>query len=113
MSARDGELAVGSVVQGGYEILGEIGAGTFGRVYEARQLSTGQKGAIKILRLSEKADGDERTEERFRREMLLAARLSHPNIVRLIDSGESENGLLYAVFQYVPGVTLKQVLAGE
>jgi serine/threonine protein kinase len=50
---------------------------------------------------------------RFRREMRLCAELSHPNIVRLIDSGESEDGMLYAVFAYVPGATLREVLATE
>src|SRR6266436_1046581 len=43
----------------------------------------------------------------------LAAGLSHPNIVRLFDSGETEGGRLYAVFEYVPGSTLKEVLARE
>src|SRR5262249_46128513 len=49
----------------------------------------------------------------FRRELRLCAELSHPNIVRLIDSGESGDGLLYAVFEYVPGSTLREGLATE
>src|SRR5262249_7242827 len=43
----------------------------------------------------------------------LSAELSHPNIVRLMDSGESPDGLLYAVFELVPGKTLKDILADE
>src|SRR2546427_7454086 len=45
--------------------------------------------------------------------MRLCAELSHPHIVRLIDSGESEDGTLYTVFEYVPGATLREVLATE
>src|SRR5262249_18435917 len=49
----------------------------------------------------------------FRREMRLCAELAHPNIVRLIDSGQSEDGMLYAVFEYVPGSTLREILGTD
>src|SRR5439155_16555968 len=80
-----------------------------------RQLSTGQTVAIKILRVSEngKRTDVETQRERFRREMRLCAELSHPNIVRLIDSGESAEGTLYTVFEFVPGSTLREILAAE
>ena len=79
--------SVGSIFQGGYEILTPLGSGSFGDVFRARQLSTGQDVAIKILRRRPDAAPGVRDEvERFRREMRLCARLSHPNIVRLIDS---------------------------
>jgi serine/threonine protein kinase len=108
-------LPIASIFQGGYEILSELGAGTFGRVYKARQLSTSQEVAIKVLRLLT-ADGsaDVRLHtDRFRREMRLCGELAHPHIVRLIDSGESEEGILYTVFEFVPGATLKAVIAQE
>jgi TOMM system kinase/cyclase fusion protein len=113
--ANASTLSPGSTFQGGYEIRGELGIGTFGRVYEARQLSTGQPVAIKILRFAEDRRGDDTTThaERFRREMRLSAELSHPNIVSLIDSGEAADGTLYAVFEFVPGRTLKDLLAAE
>src|SRR5262245_18744447 len=117
MANHQGEaaLAVGTVFQGSYEILSPLGAGRFGWVYKARQRSTGQDVAIKILRL---LPGDtpadiENQHARFRREMRLCAGLSHPNIVRLIDSGEAVDGMLYAVFEHVPGTTLREVLAEE
>src|SRR5438034_11322561 len=114
-SGQPGVLPAGSIFQGGYEILAPLGEGSFGRVYKGRQLSTGQAVAIKVLRFWE---GDtpanvENQVARFRREMRLCAELSHPNIVRLIDSGESGDGLLYAVFEYVPGSTLREILARE
>jgi serine/threonine protein kinase len=45
--------------------------------------------------------------------MHVCGELAHPNIVRLIDSGESDDGILYTVFEFVPGSTLKAVLAKE
>jgi TOMM system kinase/cyclase fusion protein len=108
-------LALGSVFQRKYEVLSELGSGSFGRVYRARQLSTGQDVAIKILRLlwAETAEEIRTGVERFRREMRLCVELFHPNIVPLIDSDESEDGVLYAVFQFIPGETLKDLLARE
>src|SRR5215510_9363246 len=109
------QLQIPTIFQGGYEILSELGRGSFGRVYKARQLSTSQDVAIKILRLHPE-DGveDVRVQtDRFRREMRLCSELAHPNIVRVIDSGESPTGILYTVFEFVPGSTLKAVLAAE
>jgi serine/threonine protein kinase len=56
---------------------------------------------------------DEALVARFQREMRLCARLYHPHIVRLIDSGETGEKQLYTVFEYVPGRTLGDVLATE
>jgi serine/threonine protein kinase len=110
----DSPLVAGSIFQGGYEILAELAQGSFGRVYEARQLSTGQRVAIKTQRGVWRDPADfANARERFRREMRLCAELAHPNIVRLIDSGETPEGRLYAVFEYVPGFTLKDVLSAE
>jgi TOMM system kinase/cyclase fusion protein len=110
----DSPLVVGSIFQGGYEILAELAQGSFGRVYEARQLSTGQRVAIKTQRGVWRDPADfENARERFRREMRLCAELTHPNIVRLVDSGETPEGRLYAVFEYIPGFTLKDVLSVE
>jgi TOMM system kinase/cyclase fusion protein len=97
-----------------YEILADLGGGSFGRVFRARQRATGQEVAIKTLRTR---DGDTPTDvarhvERLRREMRLCAQLSHPHIVRLLDSGEAEDSV-YAVFEFVRGVTLREVLASE
>ena len=98
-----------------YEILGEIGVGSFGRVYRARQLSTGQDVAIKTIRLRDRdtAADLQRHVDRFRREMRLCATLAHPHIVALRDSGELAGELLFAVFEYVPGVTLREIIESE
>src|SRR5262249_45569992 len=115
MSIHQTTLPIGSLLQGGYEIVAEVGGGSFGWVYRARQLSTGQQVAIKVLRavqdpaMSRGSGG----RERFRREMRVGAELSRPNIVRLIDWGEISDGRLYAAFEFVPGATLREVLADE
>jgi class 3 adenylate cyclase/TolB-like protein/Tfp pilus assembly protein PilF len=93
-----------------YEILGELGADSFASVYEARQLSTGQLVAIKLLAERQSADLEV---ARFRRETKICAALSHPNIVGLIDSGVTTSGQLYAVFEHVSGETLAQTLERE
>jgi serine/threonine protein kinase len=94
-----------------YQLLEKIGGGGFGHVYLAKQVNTGQSVAIKFLSISCDVDDNKRQRyiERFERESLLGSRLQHPNIVRLLDKGESGD-LLFAVFEYVEGITLKQRL---
>jgi serine/threonine-protein kinase len=70
---------------GRYEILGEIARGAYGVVYRARDRELGRAVALKALR-SEEASPLAR--ERFLREARLAARLDHPNIVRIFETGE-------------------------
>lgn len=108
-------LSEGTVIDGKYEVLSEMGSGSFGRVYRARQLTTGQLVALKVMRFSEGTTGEAaRTQvERFQREMNLCAELSHPNLVGLVDSGEWGEGQPYAVFELVAGETLADVLAKE
>ncbi len=103
-----------AAVQDCYDILAEIGQGGFGTVYKARQLTTGQLVAIKVLQPRGDRVGDhERRMARFQREMQLCARLHHPNIVRLIDSRTADDGALCSVFEFVPGKNLSEVLASE
>ncbi|NQZ07979.1 MAG: TOMM system kinase/cyclase fusion protein [Algicola sp.] len=94
-----------------YQLFEKIGEGGFGRVYRAKQVNTGQIVAIKFLSLSTEFDEakKQRYIERFERETLLCSRLQHPNIVRLLDKGRCGD-LLYAVFEYVEGKTLRQTL---
>src|SRR5215475_10133079 len=107
-------LATGSRFEERYEILGELGSGSFGRVYHARQLSTGQSVAIKLLAPRERSEeSSAREAERFRRETRICAELSHPNIVPLIDAGETQEGRLYAIFAHVPGETLERALSRD
>jgi TOMM system kinase/cyclase fusion protein len=104
-------ITPGTVFQDRYEILSKLGEGGFGQVYRARQLVTHHEVAIKVLRAVHATN--ESHVARFQREMQLCAQLFHPNIVRLMDSGHPKPELMYAVFEYVPGQTLTDVLAQE
>ena len=94
---------------GRYEIGAEIGRGAAAVVVNARDLKHDRDVAIKVLRpdVAESVGAD-----RFIREIRFAARLSHPHIVGLIDSGEA-NGLLYYVMPLVEGESLRARLARE
>ncbi len=95
----------------GYQIVEFIGEGSFGAVYRAAQESTGQIVAVKLLRLD---NLDKITKERriarFNRETMLCAQLQHPYIVHLIDRGISTDSTPFAVFEYVRGDTLQELL---
>ena len=88
-----------------YELLEEIGAGGFGRVYRARDLGLEREVAIKVLHPSLTADLA--VMERFRREAQLAARLRHPSIVSIYDI-MSRAGLQWYTMELVPGTNLAQ-----
>jgi tetratricopeptide (TPR) repeat protein len=92
---------------GRFEILGEIGRGGFGAVFEARDPDLGRSVAIKVVRPGRRSA---RLEEWLTREARHAARLSHPNIVQVHDLGWSEVGP-YLVMELLRGSTLRQVLA--
>jgi len=91
-----------------YELLEEIGAGGFGRVYRARDLGLERDVAIKVLHPSLTADLG--VVERFQREAQLAARLRHPNIVSIYDIG-GRAGLQWYTMEMVPGASLAQLTA--
>ncbi|MHB1562278.1 MAG: serine/threonine-protein kinase, partial [Isosphaeraceae bacterium] len=91
----------------GYELLDHIHDGAMGTVFRARQISVDRIVAIKVL--GETWAREAELVERFGRESLIAARLSHPNIVATIDAGEA-SGRPYLVMEYVPGLTLHQLI---
>ncbi|HEV2093666.1 MAG TPA: Stk1 family PASTA domain-containing Ser/Thr kinase [Rubrobacter sp.] len=96
----------GSVVDNRYDIVRPLGSGGMGEVYLARDRTLGRDVALKVLR-SQYAN-DRESAERFKREALSAARLSHPNIVQVYDRGDTEDGSSYIAMEYVPGGTLKE-----
>ncbi|WP_437576227.1 TOMM system kinase/cyclase fusion protein [Sorangium sp. So ce887] len=113
--ANGAALVPGTTFEGRYEILAKLGEGGFGVVHKARQLTTGQPIALKILRLAEQggvAQTDRRV-TRFLRETRLCAQLHHPNIVQLIDAGQIEDGTLYTAFAFAPGDNLAALLERE
>jgi len=102
------EQVVGAVFAERYELEELTGSGGMSHVYRARDRQLGRRVAIKIL-VSRYAS-DPQHVERFRNEAQAVARLTHPNIVTVIDRGEAD-GHQFIVFEYVEGENLKQLLA--
>jgi len=92
---------------GPYEILGPLGKGGMGAVYKAMQPSLNRIVAIKVLPADFARDPE--SVARFHREAQTVAMLSHPNIVQIIDKGEDQ-GILYFAMEYVEGTSLDVVL---
>ena len=100
-------LNPGSVLGDRYEIIEKIGSGGMAVVYRGKDKKLDRYVTIKVLR--EEFIGDEEFIERFRSEACSAARLSHPNIVRVYDVGE-EGKINYIVMEYIHGDTLKTAI---
>ena len=93
-----------------YTIERELGAGGMATVYLAQDVKHGRPVAVKVLRPDLAAALGP---ERFLREIDIAARLEHPHILTLIDSGEAD-GFLYFVMPYIKGESLREkLLHGE
>jgi serine/threonine protein kinase len=92
---------------GPYEIAAPLGAGGMGEVYRARDVRHDRVVAVKVLSQKASLPGGG---ERFFREIRIAAQLTHPHILPLIDSGESD-GVLFFVMPYIEGETLRQRIA--
>ena len=92
---------------GTYTVTGKIGQGGIAEIYKARQESLNRDVAIKIL--FPKFSNDNEILRRFERESVVIARLSHPNIVHVIDKGKAGNRY-YFVMEYVDGTSLREVI---
>jgi len=95
---------------GRYALEALIGQGGMGRVYRARDVLVGDVVALKTLELGKDPGTD--AVERFRREVRLARRISHPNVARMHDLGEHA-GQHYLTMEYVDGVDLRTLIARE
>jgi predicted Ser/Thr protein kinase len=95
---------------GKYEILGILGKGAMGTVYDGRDPIIDRRVAIKTLTLPDSSDTEAQDElERFKREAQAAGRLTHRNIVGVFDYGETDT-LAYIVMEFVSGDSLKGVM---
>lgn len=93
---------------GQYKLERKLGEGAMGVVYEATHGMLKRPTAIKLLR-PELADPD--ALDRFRREVQLTAKLTHPNTVTIYDYGRTPEGLFYYAMELLSGATLTQVVA--
>jgi serine/threonine-protein kinase len=104
-------VAPGSVFSGRYEVLGTIGKGGMGVVYRARDRQLDEVVALKVLR-SEVLKDDPTLLDRFKQEIKLARRITHRNVLRTHDFGETA-GTPYISMEYLEGVTLKDLIRGK
>jgi serine/threonine-protein kinase len=95
---------VGQVLDGRYQIERKIGEGGMSFVYLARDISSKESYAIKVL--SAALSRDKNAMARLKREASVGMRLAHANICHIIRLGETEDGLVYVVMPYVKGEIL-------
>lgn len=106
--AFPGTLLPGQQLAGRYRIEALLGRGGMGTVYRAHDEQTGRDVAIKTIL----AAARESETRRFRREFRVLARLDHPNIIRVFDSG-SVDGLPFYVMEYIQGPDLRLLLTNR
>jgi serine/threonine-protein kinase len=93
---------------GQYQLVRKLGAGGMGEVHLAEHLLLKQPVAIKLIR-ADRA-GDPEALARFEREVQATARLNHWNTVQIYDYGFADDGTFYYVMEYLPGLTLEQMV---
>ncbi|WP_422936337.1 Stk1 family PASTA domain-containing Ser/Thr kinase [Sinomonas sp. P47F7] len=107
MNGQHTDGLVGSLVGARYEVLSLLGTGGMATVYLAMDTSLRRRVALKVLHPH--LSRDRSFAERFEREAIAAAQLSHPHVVSMLDRGE-DGGVLYLVMEYVQGRTLRDLL---
>jgi tRNA A-37 threonylcarbamoyl transferase component Bud32 len=95
---------IGKTVGGRFRLIQRLGSGGMSSVYLARHVLIDRLMAIKTLRRDLARDAVQR--DRFLREARAVNRINHENIVEITDFGETEDGLVYLVMEYVPGEPL-------
>ena len=103
----EGRFLPGRLIAGRYRIIALLGKGGMGEVYRADDLTLGQAVAMKFL--PEEATSHEGMLERFKNEVRIARRVSHPNVCRVYDVGEVD-GATFFTMEYVDGEDLASLL---
>ncbi len=103
----EGRFIAGTIIAGRYRIVGLLGKGGMGEVYRATDLALGQSVALKFL--PHAAAENPQLLERFHGEVRVARQVSHPNVCRVFDIGETD-GMPYISMEYVDGEDLSSLL---
>src|SRR5579864_9012498 len=106
-AVMEGRFLPGRLIAGRYRIIALLGKGGMGEVYRADDLTLGQAVALKFL--PDAATNDEALLERFRNEVRIARRVSHPNVCRVYDVGEVD-GQTFFTMEYIDGEDLASLL---
>jgi serine/threonine-protein kinase len=102
------KLEKGQIFASRYEVLGRVGTGGMGIVYRARDRQLDEVVALKVLRAEVLRD-DPSLLDRFKQEIKLARKITHRNVLRTHDFGETD-GVSYISMEYLEGVTLKDLI---
>jgi len=105
---KAGDALVGQTLADKYRVEEHLSEGGMGTVYRATHILMDKTVAIKVLHPSLAAD--DKIVQRFSREARAASRISHPHALNVTDFGESENGVVFLVMEYLRGRTLKEVI---
>jgi len=100
---------VGATLAGRYRVIARLGRGGMSSVYLARHLMIDRLAAVKVLRADLSRDPVHR--DRFLREARAVNRIQHENVIDITDYGETSEGLVYLVMEYVPGESLLAAIA--
>ena len=100
---------IGEVLASRYRIEERLGEGAMGAVYRAKHVKVGRPFAVKVLhpRLLE----DAKQLQRFEREAELAGRLRHPNVIGVVDVGDTTDGMRYMVMDFAEGPDLATLMS--
>src|SRR5579864_2040527 len=107
MAGGQGALGPGSVLADRYEILQLLGEGGMGAVYKARDIELDRLVALKVIR--PELAGNPAILQRFKQELILARQVTHRNVIRIYDLGESD-GIKFITMEYVDGEDLRTLL---
>jgi len=101
-------MGSGRLIAGKYEVVRALDEGGFGTIFLANQAPMGRPVALKLMNPEHRANRQH--QKRFEREAEDLARVTHPNVVSIIDFGEAEEGMLYLVMELVGGSTLSTIM---
>ncbi len=105
---KTGDSLLGQVLAGKYRMDERLNEGGMGAVYRGTHVLMDKTVAVKVLRSALAAD--EKIVARFSREARAASRISHPHALSVTDFGESEDGVVFLVMEYIDGKTLKEII---
>ncbi|MFO1095082.1 MAG: serine/threonine-protein kinase [Planctomycetaceae bacterium] len=96
---------------GQYRLMRMLGRGGMGEVYLAEHALLKRPCALKLIRTQDA--GDPTALARFEREVRSTAQLTHPNTVEIFDYGHTDDGTFYYVMEYLPGLSVQQLIRRE
>ncbi len=105
------DAAIGHVLDQRYRIVRSLGRGGMGAVYEAEHIGLNRRCAVKLLLPEHVAR--EGVSERFRREAMIAARIRHPHVVEIFDTGTTTDGIGFITMELLEGEGLERTLARD